>query len=358
MKINKELAQFASRKQLTEALTAFENAHTLKLANYYTYVNMLNVCVRCADLDRAVSIFSSMKLEAKLSPDVVAYTTLLKGLFATLVLYIYLTRFVGLCGEGRLQEALKYVSQMEKSHVDLNVRTVNTLLRGCILVGGVAEADSIFASLGKWKVTPDASTWEYMVALYCRNLQLKKALSLFGRGILSCADQVGSNSSILLNLARAATLLGDRATAFKYIEMTHVSLKKEHSLPPTDNEQGGKRGWGAAADTESRKESLAVFLRIKHDELKRELTVIESYFNEENAALDAVALYEKVFLVPLVQPKKTSLSASLAAGVLDTMGLRALLKKNDTAIAALPEKFESKLKAKQVIRMRKVWYPD
>ncbi|RHY16095.1 hypothetical protein DYB32_010679, partial [Aphanomyces invadans] len=132
VKLNKELAQFASRKQLPEAQAVFENAVAKRLANSYTYVNMMNVCVRCGNLPQAATVFESMKA-AKIAPDVVAYTTLIKGL----------------CGEGRLTDAMQHVRAMERAKVPLNIRTVNTLLRGCILIGDVSTAESILdATLG------------------------------------------------------------------------------------------------------------------------------------------------------------------------------------------------------------------
>ncbi|RHY26797.1 hypothetical protein DYB32_007285, partial [Aphanomyces invadans] len=132
VKLNKELAQFASRKQLPEAQAVFENAVAKRLANSYTYVNMMNVCVRCGNLAQAATVFESMKA-AKFAPDVVAYTTLIKGL----------------CGEGRLTDAMQHVRAMERAKVPLNIRTVNTLLRGCILIGDVSTAESILdATLG------------------------------------------------------------------------------------------------------------------------------------------------------------------------------------------------------------------
>ncbi|KAH9160257.1 hypothetical protein LEN26_001951 [Aphanomyces euteiches] len=337
VEINQSIAQFASRKQFQEAQAAFDNAVARKLANSYTYVNMMNVCVRCGDMDQAWTVFSSMK-EAGIKPDVVAYTTLLKGL----------------CGEGQLTKAMEIVAEMEASKVPLNVRTVNTLLRGCILVGDVATAETIFdKTLGRWKLTPDASTWEYMIALLCRNLQLKKALNLFGKGILASGSQVSENSSTLLNLARAAMLLGDRDTAEKYIAITRVCLEQEEKQPDDDKnapvEEGGKRGRGT--DSASRKESLAVFLKIKRADLRRELTAMEAYNHDTSALID---MFKKIFLLPLVQDDKP-LATSCSTKVLDSMGLRALFKKHNME-NNIEDKFSSRLREESNrLRLRKVF---
>ncbi|KAF0716270.1 Aste57867_2930 [Aphanomyces stellatus] len=346
VKLNKLIATCASRKQLVEAQAAFDSAVNQGLANAYTYVNMMNVCVRCGMLQSAIGIFDKMQTFAKLVPDVVAYTTLLKGL----------------CGDGRLADAMSYVKQMEAAKVPLNVRTVNTLLRGCILTGDVAVAESVFqAATTRWQVTPDVSTWEYVVALLCRNLQLKKALSVFGRGLLACGDAVGGNAAILLHVARAAALLGDTATATKYLAMTAAALETVQPLAANedDSNEGGKRGWGA--DSESRRESLAVFLANKKAELRREMGLIERYLGDstadDNDDIDAtLAAYKRVFLIPLDGDDDGGVSpTALAHGVLDTMGLRQLLKKHrpDT-VDSIEPKFAAKLKG-PVLRMRKVF---
>ncbi|RHY86021.1 hypothetical protein DYB37_010733 [Aphanomyces astaci] len=357
VKLNKELAQYASRKQLPEAQATFNDAVANHLANSYTYVNMMNVCVRCGDLSQATSVFDAMKA-AKISPDVVAYTTLLKGL----------------CGEGRLDDAMKHVKAMEAAKVPLNVRTVNTLLRGCILVGDVRTAETIFdATVGKWRLAPDDSTWEYVIALLCRNLQLKKALSVFGRGLLANGCNVGSNAATLLNLARAATLLGDISTAHKYVAMTLRNLATKNPETPEprnpEDQHGGKRGWHEAS--ESRQESLAVFLQIKRDELARELTVISTYLeqlsqqasnnSDDATARDAILdMYKKVLLIPLTPKRDQSLAEALAVGVLDTMGLRAVLKKHfPDKVATVQLSFERRLSSTtDVVKLRKVFGKD
>ncbi|OQR82167.1 hypothetical protein THRCLA_11094 [Thraustotheca clavata] len=350
VKLNKEIAQYASRKQYQEANEVYERARSKKLANSYTYVNMMNVCVRCGDLNQAFHVFTEMK-NAKIEPDVVAYTTLLKGL----------------CGEGKLTEALKYVKEMEIKRVPLNIRTVNTILRGCILVGAIAEAEKIFDDLTKWKVLPDASTWEYMISLCSRNLQLKKAMTLFGKGLLALGKDVAENPNILLSIARGATLLGDWTNAQKYMAMTknclnildaqkdNLALSAESSSTTTT--EGGKRGWGSQSDT--RQESLMVFLKHRREEVRRELTLIQSYYDavkdaDENLCSTLFDSYKRVFLIPIVQ-STSELQNALGNGVLDTMGLRAVLKKYDAEkIESVVSKFESRLR-ENVIRMNKVF---
>jgi len=86
--------------------------------------------------------------EAGHPPNVVVYTTLLKG-YATV---------------GDVATALRLLSSMQQQRppVPPDVRSINTFLRGCVRVGDLAAAWNVFQQLkAKWKVigknTPESS---------------------------------------------------------------------------------------------------------------------------------------------------------------------------------------------------------
>ena len=77
--------------------------------------------------------------EAGHPPNVVVYTTLLKG-YATV---------------GDVATALRLLSSMQQQRppVPPDVRSINTFLRGCVRVGDLAAAWNVFQQLkAKWKV--------------------------------------------------------------------------------------------------------------------------------------------------------------------------------------------------------------
>ena len=137
---NDEIAQHANRRELSLALKRFEDATGQGFANSHTYSIMINAHVRCGDPDAAACVLKAMTKVARLappapapapapaanaararqaglSPCVVAYTTLINGR----------------CKAGDLPGALEALRAMlaRKPPVKPNVRTLNTLLRGC-----------------------------------------------------------------------------------------------------------------------------------------------------------------------------------------------------------------------------------
>ena len=137
---NNEISQHAQRKQLAEAAARFEALGELK--NSHSYAAIVNAHVRCGDVAGAAERVLAMKA-AGLRPCVVTYTSLIKGY----------------CAEGRLGEAEAVLREMEaaKPKVLPNVRTANTMLRGCLLTGDVPRALQIFKRMPKsWNLQPDS----------------------------------------------------------------------------------------------------------------------------------------------------------------------------------------------------------
>ena len=126
-------------------------------ANGHTYTIMVNAHVRCGDAQGAEACVARMT-EAGLTPCVVTYTTLINGH----------TR------AGDMVSATKALETMvsRKPPVHPNIRTVNTLLRGCLQCGSVEQAVGLLGRMKRdWGVTPDASTYEYVVQLMCHSLR-------------------------------------------------------------------------------------------------------------------------------------------------------------------------------------------
>jgi pentatricopeptide repeat protein len=299
-----EIAQYANRKMLKEAQQCFETAIAKNLANSHTYTIMINAHVRCGDADGAAKVLKRMS-KASLQPCVVAYTTLINGK----------------CRAGDLQGGMEVLRAMleRRPPVMPNVRTVNTLLRGCMLVGGVSEAKSLFERmLAEWGAQPDASTYEYVVSLLSQALRLEEAGSIVDelrRAAASAKDGEGDTAEsvhatvsaqsplLYVSMARASALLADWAQfakahkrALKALKSAEKSAQSAQQVVAGEEGSrgavvGGKQGWRVRDD--SRQNSANVFDAHRRDELQRELAEIDAYRTRVDGAGDADAAAEE-----------------------------------------------------------------
>lgn len=123
--LNKELADYAQKKQLKTAIKRFTwGVRKGMEPDKHTYANLLNCYIRCGDLDGALRRFADMR-ETNLIPNIVHYTTLLKGY----------------CDNGDLFGAKNLLfTEMLDNKILPGIRTVNTFIRGCTKIGAVTSA--------------------------------------------------------------------------------------------------------------------------------------------------------------------------------------------------------------------------
>ena len=242
------------RKQLSEAQRCFDDAVARGLANAHTYTIMANAHVRCGNAGGAAEVLARM-VSAGLSPCVVMYTTVMNG-------------------HCRLGEVTAGVAVLEgmlarRPPVWPNVRTINTLLRGCLVSGDVSLAHVLFRRMDtEWRLSPDASCYEYVVALLTQGLRLKAASDLVNdlrrraaRAAASgpededaasaAAAAVAAGPQVYVDLARAAALLCDWAAykaARKRVMTALQTDPAQAQTPPNSGGGGGGRGGGGAGD--------------------------------------------------------------------------------------------------------------
>lgn len=193
--LNKELAQHASRKQLTEAMALFEKAVTLGWANSHTYAAAINANIRCGSVSGAATLFEKLRKTKGLKLDVITCTTMMKGF----------------CSEGDIVRSVQLFEEMDKSNpaVVPNIRTINTFLRGCVTTGDIENADKIIIkTLKEYILLPDVSTWEYLVTLLCQGLLVDKVYPIVGR-LKSEKEMAADLGGMNVVLAKASSLLGN-----------------------------------------------------------------------------------------------------------------------------------------------------
>ena len=275
--LNKEISKHARRKELSECVKAFERVTAKCLANSHTYAAMLNAYVRCGDLSGAKALFNELK-NSKVKIDVISCTTLMKGF----------------CAEGDIENALMLLTEMDsaKPPIKPNIRTINTFLRGCLIAGSADDGEKMLSRMQKiYKITPDISSWEYIVTLLTQNLMLDKSFPIVGR-VNRDSSNWSALASMHLCMARSAVMLGDWKISKKLIAKATQELINDENIDDSnvlvDNQHltqsknnvhnasettdvgmnessrtptGGKRAWHQDVD-ESRVESLLVSFHI------------------------------------------------------------------------------------------------
>lgn len=155
-----------------------------------------------------------------------------------------------------ISKARKLLERMEKQKLveaRPNVRTANTFLRGCLVLGAVADAEAllermrhVWAADEAWLAhggAPDASSYELVVALLCQALRATEA-SRLAREAIRCLGASNGCGAMFLGCARAHLLLGEleaaRADAERCRKLSEGGQREEKLSNVAGS--GGKRG--------------------------------------------------------------------------------------------------------------------
>lgn len=303
VEMNKEIARCADRKDLNKAMSLFDDA---KDKNTHTYAAIMNVCVRCGDLGGVIRLFKELKTcEFYKQLDLVCCTTLMKGY----------------CAEGDVTHALRILDDMVKQRphpVSPNIRTINTILRGAVLIGDNKSAYSLLAQCPTFKppVKPDESTMEHVVTLATQALDLDRVFPLIGRLAAQSKETAFAMSGMYICVTRACAMLHQWKQAGKYLQLARAALVAEAAAGGSvggerlhDDEDadvdavrdvvkgatGGKKAWGNASGGDgSRAKSLQVYVSHKREEQQRELDGIDAFMTAAKVAAAAPAKVDNI----------------------------------------------------------------
>eukprot|EP01034_Spumella_vulgaris_P025110 gene25110-31525_t len=268
----------------------------------------------------AAAVLNEEMKSRGISPNLITYTTLLKGY----------------CETGQLDKsseiffhAMKTAAKTNtnnKNHnqvaVNLtpNVRSLNTFLRGCSRIGAIASATkaySYFNALPKTSSNTsaqanldsddegegddgqsgsqaDASTFEYLVGILAMAGNMAAAEAVVadfitsGGGVKSNKAAGGvdviENAAIYLYLAKAYALCGSLAHAKKWLLLASSAVKVNQNATLKDNMRKRFQGESAPKETSASK-SVALFLNHRRTEIQNELQLLEDYIlNVESSA--------------------------------------------------------------------------
>ena len=217
-------ARFGELERVELTFNAIRGLQPPMAANEYTYGILLNACTRCGAHERCGALLSEMRRDG-VPVTAVAYTTVIKGFVNALDLQGAWTHFNDL---------------LEDTEQCPNIRTVNTMLRGCLYVGDLKGANRLVKIAARRSLDPDQATRDAVVRAACQafsSKRLKKALAAHapdGVGTLSPAARV--------EICVAHALTGKFKRAAKALKLLEVAMEHE----------GGK---GYGSDAMARKEA-------------------------------------------------------------------------------------------------------
>ena len=178
--LSEELKELSRQKKLDEALALYRSPSKKDVVDGHHICIIVDCCARCGRIEEGESIVKEL-LDSGRNVNVETKTALIKG-FAH---------------SGQMAKADNLFSSMccSRARVDRpNVRTVNTILRGClwsaasadengIVTGGVITAEKIWKlcqdlyAKGKKSVFFDVSSYEYSISLLCQALRTDDAIA-------------------------------------------------------------------------------------------------------------------------------------------------------------------------------------
>lgn len=153
-----------------------------------------------------------------------------------------------------LPDALAIVQDMQRLKLSPNVRTYDTILRGCVRWGALGPAQRIWARMQQQGVKPSPSSFQYMVKILCMNSKLDAAWNVVA---LMQSANMEARSPVFSWLATACALEGDEATARKALAISEYVMR----LPEPEWLTRNKDADTSAADTASVTSSAPVSVR-------------------------------------------------------------------------------------------------
>jgi pentatricopeptide repeat protein len=164
-----------------------------------------------------------------------------------------------------IKRAVEEFNNMKQLSIQPNIRTYNTLLRGCLRCGHLEEAKEIFKQVCD-KGEADITSYEYFIKSLCQNLLVKEAWKLAKEIRISHGFE---HAPLYSAISTAAALSGKFKLAKKTLKLAMQTL---HS--GVTNTQGMKnRG------------SVELFAKIRNEEVQRECSRVEAHLNKSKIPL-------------------------------------------------------------------------
>lgn len=153
----------AQNKQVNEALALYEDMKARQIScNKVIYNTLINTCTSAGNLAKAEEIMANMKESPHFHPDVITYSTVMKGY----------------CSQGRAGRAFELFNEMESLNIQPDAIVFNTLLEGCAKQMQVKTAEEVFQKMLERGISPSSFTLTILIKLYGKTNRFQKALQL------------------------------------------------------------------------------------------------------------------------------------------------------------------------------------
>lgn len=146
---------YGTEKNLKNALMLFEEMKREGVpCNAITYNSIIDVCVKCSDLAAAERLLTEMvDVNSPVSPDLITYSTLLKGY----------------CHAGELDKALQVAETIRATGLQCDELVYNTLMDGCVKTNDMAAGIGLFSEMIQEGMMPSSITHSILLRLHQKN---------------------------------------------------------------------------------------------------------------------------------------------------------------------------------------------
>lgn len=302
IELSSKLKEYSTQKRLEDCLQLFWDKENDNIRDEHHACIVVDCCARCGDITKGEEVIQFMK-NHHMTVNVQTNTSLLKGY----------------CHSGLLHKASRLYQTMSRNKQlkeRPNVRTLNTLLRGCLwtaaqvqnglVEGGVATSEKIWPTQ-QTNILTDISSYEYSIALLIQSFHLEQAeqrvRELCEKFSIRCQQVkdgyrytveqdafscLESLAVCFLNLGKTYALMGEDDRAKTYGEKTLNVIsgaKSAHTkqLSSQTTAMGGKRSFremNAIGGISRREESNSIFRAHKLRELENDAKVVLSYIEK------------------------------------------------------------------------------
>ena len=173
-------ARFGELERVQAAFDALGGLQPPLPPNEFTYGILLNAYTRCGALERCAPLVAEMRRTGT-PVTAVAYTTMIKGCVNEL----------DMAGAWSHLEAL-----LAEQGQTPNIRTINTMLRGCLYVGDLAGTERLLELAGRHGLEADQATRDSAVRAACQAFsakRLQQALATHGTAAPTGAGDASSS---------------------------------------------------------------------------------------------------------------------------------------------------------------------
>lgn len=146
---------YGLEKDLRNALMLFREMKEEGVPyNTITYNSIIDACIKCSDVQIAEELLREMMSQGNsLEPDLITYSTLLKGY----------------CHVGDLDKALQVAETIKACGLKCDELVYNTLMDGCVKANDLSAGIGLFAEMTQAGMKPSSITHSILVRLYQRN---------------------------------------------------------------------------------------------------------------------------------------------------------------------------------------------